>query len=164
MKKMTLAACVAAVTALSGCSMFDPGNSLVAPLVREDAEMKDFSNIEPGELKAVREYADKYASLLLKAIVEDDYKKISPFLAPPLKKKLTEKAFTLMADRLKETSGSPDRMQHFGELKQGLFATSVYKVELKKKGKKGTVVNDGLLRMSIGRLDGNYLIWNVFFD
>lgn len=163
MKKIAFTACAALLVGLTGCSTFS-GSSLTAPLVRDDAKMEDFTNIEPGELKAVRKHADQYVSLFLKAIAENDYNKISPFLAPPLKKQMTEQGFKAMSERLKAASGSPARMQHFGELKQGLFSTSVYKVEMKKKTKKSSVMNEALIRLSIGKLDGEYLIWNVVFD
>ena len=164
MKKIAVITCAAAVFGLSGCSMFNGSESLVAPVVPEDAKMEDFSNIDESELKVVGKYADKYTELFVKAIIKEDYSIISPFLAPPLKKQMTETKFKAMSKHIKETGGKPGRTQKLDMLKQGLFSTSVYKVEFIKKSKKSTVVNDNLLRMSLGKLDDNYLIWNVLFD
>jgi len=136
----------------------------VVKAIEAKRKAREFSNLTEEEKEEVREIAGTYAEKFLKSLDEEDYKAFSENLASSLIKQITKENFSVMAKQIKKSKGEYERFHYMGELKNGIFATLIYKVEFEKESKEEKANDESLLRMVLGELDGKYQIWSFRID
>ena len=96
--------------------------------------------------------------------------------APEYRKTMTSAKFKLMTEEFRKNNGKTEKIEWLGSLNQGVFKTALWKVrfarsraseaELKRNGKdpEKVPVPDTLIRLLLGKIDGQWKIFAIFVN
>lgn len=177
--KIALCSAVPALAlALSGCETLGTSSAAPSPLAESQpsAAPSKPSQFTDEESAVMRKVAEQYVHDVLTGLSERNYKLYIKNFTDEIKVDINEAAFNAMVDEFNKKKGPYVGRQYLGDLTQGYFKVFLWKaqfepskelVEALKKQRKdvGSIMKgDTLIRLEIGKVDGAYKAFGIYFQ
>lgn len=153
---MRVAACCCLILIFScGCETFRT-EPVAAPAPKGELSMpkEDIAESEALVLKA----GDKFLDQMLAAMADDDYALFAKHFTIEMRTRITEDKFNALTESFKKARGEFKSKQYLGMLKQGVLRTLMWKAEFGDSG------NDTLIRLTLGKVDGEFEVFGFWLQ
>ena len=138
-----------------------------------EAPSGEFNAEDEQELRTA---ATAYVTDALNGLESGSYELFIRNFAPEYRKTMTSAKFKLMTEEFRKNNGKVEKIEWLGSLNQGIFKTALWKAcfarshaseaELIRSGKDPEKVSvpDTLIRLLLGKIDGQWKIFAIFVN
>ncbi len=160
------AAAFSPLSALAMSSSTPEDTTSAAPLADKPATKAQ--KMEKNDADAARTFANAALEDILSGMKTNDHVLFCRNLTDEMKVSINKDNFKKMMEVFNEKHGPYKNRVYLGELSQGFLYVYLWKAQfapvVKKDNKEEPIQNDTLITMNVGKVDGKFLVFGIWFQ